>query len=190
MKLKVSLLFALCLAAGAPALAAGQAQAPNRFANAAAPAERFEIKGMLVERHGSGGRPLILIPGLASGSWVWQETVREFAGMQAVYVVTLPGFDGRPAVEGNPLEAARSALLELIASRRLARPVLVGHSLGGTLGMLLAADEPARIGGVVSVDGLPVTPRTEDMPPEQRAQMADNMRARMASLQGPAFLAQ
>ncbi|MFC5462854.1 alpha/beta fold hydrolase [Massilia niabensis] len=156
MKFKASLLFALCLAAGLPALAAGQPAAPNppdpanRFAAAAAaPAERFELKGMLVERHGSGGlRALILIPGLASGSWVWQETAREFAGSHTVYVVTLPGFDGRPAAEGNPLEAARVALLELVASRRLVKPVLVGHSLGGTLAIDLAASEPGRIGGV------------------------------------------
>jgi pimeloyl-ACP methyl ester carboxylesterase len=58
----------------------------------------------------SGSPPLILIPGLATGGWAWQETVREFAGSHAVYVVTLPGFDGRPAVEGNPFDAARAAL--------------------------------------------------------------------------------
>jgi N-formylmaleamate deformylase len=202
MKLKASLLFAFCIAAGAPALAAAQpaaqpaaqVAAPNRFATAPAPAERFEIKGMLVERHGSGGRPLILVPGLASGGWVWQETAREFAATNTVYVVTLPGFDGRPAVEANPeadpFDAARSAVAELIASRRLARPLIVGHSLGGTLAMALAAEQPERIGGVVSVDGLPVMPRTEAMPPEQRAQMADNMRSRMGSVHGPAFLAQ
>ena len=190
MKLKASLLFALCLTATVPALAAGQPAAPNRFAVAAAPAERFEIKGMLVERHGSGGRPLILVPGLATGGWVWQETARTFAATNTVYVVTLPGFDGRPAVEGNPFDAARDAVAELIASRRLVKPVLVGHSLGGTLGIALAQQHPERIGGVVSLDGLPVMPRTEGMPPEQRAQMAENMRVRMASLGGPAFEAQ
>lgn len=190
MKLKASLLFALCLTASLPAVAADPAPAPNRFASASAPAERFEIRGMLVERHGSGGRPLVLIPGLASGGWVWQETAREFAATNTVYVVTLPGFDGRPAVDGNPLDAARAAVAELIASRKLVKPLVVGHSLGGTLALALAAEQPERIGGVVSVDGLPVMPRTESMPPEQRALMAENMRARMASAQGPAFLAQ
>lgn len=193
MKLQACLLFALSAVLSstfAPALAADPPAVPNRFTAAAAPAERFELKGMLVERHGSGPRPLILIPGLASGGWVWQETVRDFAPAHTVYVVTLPGFDGRPAPEGDPLAAAQGALLELIASRRLSRPVLVGHSLGGTLAMQLAAAEPARIGGVVSLDGLPVMPRTEEMPPEQRAQVAEGMRAQLAVLQGPAFAAQ
>ena len=188
--MKASLLFALILGAAAPALAQQAPEPPNRFAATIAPAERFEVQGMLVERHGQGGRPLILIPGLGGGSWVWQETVREFAGGQAVYVVTLPGFDGRPAPRGDPIEGARRALLELIASRKLDQPVLVGHSLGGALALALAEMQPARIGGVVSIDGLPVFPGTEDLPLDQRPQVAEGMRKRMAAVTGPAFAAQ
>lgn len=188
--MKASLLFALILGAAAPALARQAAEPPNRFAATIAPAERFEVQGMLVERHGQGGRPLVLIPGLGGGSWVWQETLREFAARQAVYVVTLPGFDGRPAPEGDPIEGARRALLALIASRKLDRPVLVGHSLGGTLALALAEMQPARIGGVVTIDGLPVFPGTEDLPPEQRPTVAEGMRTRMAGVTGPAFAAQ
>ncbi|MEW6371499.1 MAG: alpha/beta hydrolase [Pseudomonadota bacterium] len=188
--MKASLLFALILGAAAPALARQAPEPPNRFAATIAPAERFEVQGMLVERHGQGGRPLILIPGLGGGSWVWQETVREFAGGQAVYVVTLPGFDGRPAPSGDPIEGARRALLELIASRKLDQPVLVGHSLGGALALALAEMQPARIGGVVSIDGLPVFPGTEDLPLDQRPQVAEGMRKRMAAVTGPAFAAQ
>ncbi|WP_374011314.1 alpha/beta fold hydrolase [Massilia sp. Se16.2.3] len=78
----------------------------------------------------------------------------------------------------------------MIDSRKLSRPVLVGHSLGGTLAIALAEDMGARIGGVVSIDGLPVMPRSEDTPPEQRAAMAENMRQRMAATPPPAFAAQ
>jgi pimeloyl-ACP methyl ester carboxylesterase len=185
--MKASLLFALLVASAVPSFAAEVPAAPNRFAASIAPAERFEIGGMLVERHGSGPQPMILIPGLSTGGWVWQETVRAFAGSHTVYVVTLPGFDGRPAVEGNPFDAAKGALKELIAARRLARPVLVGHSLGGMLAIALAEELPGRIGGAVSIDGLPVMPRTEDMPPEQRAPMAESMRQRMAASTPAAF---
>jgi pimeloyl-ACP methyl ester carboxylesterase len=182
-----TLLFAILVAAAAPAFAADVPAAPNRFAAAIAPAERFELQGMLVERHGSGPQPMILIPGLATGGWVWQETVREFAGSHTMYVVTLPGFDGRPAVEGNPFDAAKGALKELIAARRLTKPVLVGHSLGGMLAIALAEELPAQIGGAVSIDGLPVMPRTEDLPPEQRPAMAESMRRRMAASTPAAF---
>lgn len=186
-----SLLFALLLAAGIPALAAdAPPQRPNRFAATIVPAERFEVGAMPVERHGTGGRPIILIPGLASGTWAWEGAVRDFAGERTVYVVTLPGFDGRPPVSGEPLEVARHALRQLIVSRKLERPVLVGHSLGGTLALALAEEEPDLVGGVVSVDGLPVFPGNEDAPPPLRAQAALQIRERVAQASGAAFAAQ
>lgn len=184
---------ALLVLAGGTVLPSAAAEAPpeapNRFAAQPAPAERFEIGGMLVERHGSGPRPLLMVPGLSSGAWVWGQMVRDLAPSHTVYVVTLPGFDGRPAVAGDPFDAARGALAELISARKLVKPVVIGHSLGATLGLALAQDLPQDIGGVVAIDGLPVFPRTEDTPPEQRAAMAEGVRRQMAAVTGPAFAA-
>ena len=197
--MKASLLFAALVGlagatfvpgAAAQGPAAAAAEAPNRFAAQPTPAERFEIKGMLVERHGNGARPLILVPGLATGGWVWGQMVRDFAPAHTVYVVTLPGFDGRPAVSGDPFDAAKGALAELIASRGLAKPVVVGHSIGATLALALAQDLTQKVGGVVAIDGLPVFPRTEDTPPEQRAAMAEGISKQMSALTGPAFVTQ
>lgn len=192
--MKAALLFALILGAAAPAMAQDAPQPANRFAASLAPAERFELKGMLVERHGSGAKPLVLIPGLASGAWVWQETVRELGSGYTIYVVTLPGFDGRPAPGATsdwaPFEGARAALRGLIAERKLDKPVIVGHSLGGTLAYALAQDLGAGIGGVVALDGLPVFPGTENMPPQMRPQAARNVRARMAGSRPDAYAAE
>jgi len=200
--MKASLLFTLALGAAAvqaPAQPPAPPAAPaaSRFAATIVPAERFESGALLVERHGSGPRPLILIPGLASGPWVWQETIRQLLEDKknafTLYVVTLPGFDGRavPATPGwAPFESARAALRGLIAERKLAKPVLIGHSLGATLGYALAQDLGAGIGGVVALDGLPVFPGTEDMPPELRAQAAAGVRQRMATGQPQAYAAQ
>lgn len=189
-------LIALTLAAGAPALAADatpaspQAQAPNRFAATLVPAERFELGAVQVERHGKGRRALILIPGLASGSWVWQGTARRFLGEYSVYIVTLPGFDGRAPVPGKQMDAAQRALAQLIDSRKLLKPVLVGHSLGGVLALSLAAQRPEAIGGVISIDGLPVFPGAEDLSARQREQMAQQLARRMAPSDQRAFAAQ
>jgi len=194
--MKASLLFALALGAAAVAhahaqpAAAPQAAPANRFAATIAPAERFESGALLVERHGARGRPLILVPGLASGPWVWQEVIRQFKDEYTLYVVTLPGFDGRPAPAGPAFDGARSALRELIAQRKLAKPIIIGHSLGGILGYAVAADLGDRIGGVVALDGLPVFPGTENMPQEQRPQAADGVRQRMATGNPDAWVAQ
>ena len=176
------LFLALALSALVPAMAADLApqapQAPNRFAATIVPAERFEVGATLVERHGQRGAPLILIPGLASGAWAWQQTVRRFSSDHVVYVLTLPGFDGRPAVEGAGLKAAQDSLLELVRSRKLAKPVLIGHSLGGTLALGFAAQHPALVRGVVTLDGLPVLPGTEEWDSAQRGRMGGSIAGR------------
>jgi len=138
------------------------AETPNRFAFTTPAAERFEVGATLVERHGSGKVPVIVIPGLASGPWAWQDAVNVLKKEYSVYVLTLPGFDGRPAVEGKGFGAAQESLAELIASRKLDRPVLIGHSMGGTMSLGFAAQHPDMVRGVVTLDGLPLFPGTED----------------------------
>lgn len=187
--MKAALTLAAVLALGAlPAFAADPL--PLRFSAAPAPAEQFEVGGMLVERHGDKGRPMIFIPGLASGAWSWQGMVDKFKGEHVLYVVTLPGFAGRPAQPGDPVAATRQALKDLITQRSLEAPVLVGHSLGATMSILLAQEEPHLVGGVVAIDGLPVFPGTEQMPREQRPAMAAGVKARSAGMTKPMYDAQ
>jgi pimeloyl-ACP methyl ester carboxylesterase len=161
------LMLAAALCVTIPSMAAEA----NRYAATAVAAERFDVGATLVERHGSKGAPLILIPGLASGAWVWQDTIRQFGKDHTIYVLTLPGFDGRPAVDGKGMAAAQESVRELIAARKLKRPVLIGHSLGGTMSLALAAAQPDLVRGVVSIDGLSVMPGTDEWPAAQRTQM-------------------
>ncbi len=172
------LVLAFVLGVCTPTFAASVVQPLNRYAATLVPAERFEIGATLVERHGVSGPPLILIPGLASGAWTWQETVRQMMQDHVVYVLTLPGFDGRPFVADKGIAAAQDSVRELIETRKLHKPVLVGHSLGGTMALDLAARYPDLVAGVVSIDGLPLFPGTEDWQLAQRAQMAATFAAR------------
>lgn len=189
----VGVLVAL-LSAGSSHAAEAAAPPANRFAATIAPAERFEVDGVLVEQFGpkagAKGRPLVLIPGLASGGWVWQETVRAFSPDHAVYVLTLPGFDGRPAAPANAFASARAAVEKLVEQRRLDKPVIVGHSLGATMALAVAEDKPASVGGVVAIDGLPVMPGTEALPPAERSKYARTMKARLAGMNPALFASQ
>lgn len=184
------LLFAAFLAVSLPALAADTAPAPNRYAASIVPAERFDVGSVLVERHGSKGSPLILIPGLGGGAWAWQDTIRQFAGEHTIYVLTLPGFDGHPAAAGNVADLTLKALEQLIASRKLTKPVLIGHSMGGTLALAFAEQHAAQVGGVVAIDGLPVFPGSENIPPAQRALVAADLKVRMGGMDQAKFAAQ
>ncbi len=152
----------------------------------AAPAN-FESGSLLVEQLGNKGPSLIFIPGLASGSWTWRDSAERLSKSHAVYLVTLPGFDGRKPAQGVNFETLGKDLRTLIETRKLDRPVLVGHSLGGTLSMSFAADHSALISGVIAVDGLPVFPGTEGMTGD-RSPLAQQARSQLAG-QTPAQFA-
>jgi pimeloyl-ACP methyl ester carboxylesterase len=148
------------------------------------------VGSMGVETFGEHGTPVILIPGLSSGGWVWRDTVSRLKADHAIYVVTLAGFDGRPAIEGKLIDLANESLLELIVSRTIAKPVLIGHSLGGTLSLLFAQKHSDLISGVIAAEGLPVLPGTERMPAAQRPQLAAQMKKQMAGATAEVFAGQ
>jgi pimeloyl-ACP methyl ester carboxylesterase len=87
-----------------------------------------------------------------------------------VYSVTLAGFAGRPAPSGEVSIARFDAdLSALLTGRGIVRPVLVGHSLGGTLAIAYAEAHPDRLAAVVAIDGLPVFPAVAQMTAVERA---------------------
>jgi pimeloyl-ACP methyl ester carboxylesterase len=135
------------------------------------------------------GKPMILIPGLASSGEVWKGTVAHFCGRYECHVLTLAGFAGVPAIDQPLLPAVEKDLLAYIDDKRLERPVVVGHSLGGFLALKLAADHPAKVGRIVIIDSLPALGATQvpDITPEQLKSMAGRMRDSMQGQEPAAF---
>jgi pimeloyl-ACP methyl ester carboxylesterase len=166
---------------------AGLALAFSLLAPAFSAPAKFEAGALQVEQISRKGPALILIPGLACGPWVWDQSVAPLRERYSVYLLTLPGFDGRAPQPGVTLETLQRDLEALIESKKLAKPVLVGHSLGATLALSFATRHSDAISGVVAVDGLPVFPGTEMM--TDRAPMAANARQQIAG-QTPAQFAE
>ena len=123
----------------------------------AEPASSFEV-----EVHGAGP-PVFLIPGLSCNGEVWDETVAVLERRYEVHVLSLAGFAGNAAIEAPFLPRVRDDIVAYIRARRLDRPAIVGHSLGGFLAFWLATSEPTLIGPVVAVDGVPFLPALMDM---------------------------
>ena len=129
----LSLLLALQLAAASPQ----------------APAASFAVK---VE---GTGRPMILVPGFASSGEVWTDVVAHYKAKYECHVVTLAGFAGVPAANPTSLARVRDGIVDYIRAKKLDRPVLVGHSLGGFMAMWVASSAPDLAGPVISIDGVP-----------------------------------
>ena len=129
------------------------------------------------------GAPMILIPGLASSGEVWDGTVAHYCadGKRQCHVLTLAGFAGVPAIEGPLLPAVEQQLSDYITDKKFNKPVVIGHSLGGFIGMKLAADHPDQVGRLVIVDTLPALGATQmpSVTASQLKEMAESMRNRM-----------
>src|SRR6185436_4931305 len=82
---------------------------------------KFEAGALQVEQVSAKGPALILIPGLASGPWVWTDTTERLRGKHSIYLVTLPGFDGRKPVPGTTLESLTGDLATLIETRKIVK---------------------------------------------------------------------
>jgi pimeloyl-ACP methyl ester carboxylesterase len=130
------------------------------------------------------GRPLILIPGLASSGDVWQGTVARLCGPQTArqcHVLTLAGFAGVAPIEGDLLAQAEQQLAAYIVAEKLGQPAIIGHSLGGFLALKMAIDHPARTGKLLIVDSLPALGAAQmpDATPQQLQAMSRQMQSAM-----------
>lgn len=127
------------------------------------------------------GKPIIFIAGLASSGEVWKETAAQFSNRYECHVVTLAGFAGVAPITTPLLATAQKELVDYIDAKKLDRPIIVGHSLGGFLALRMGADAATKVGRLVVVDSLPALGAVQmpDITPEQLKSMAARMREGM-----------
>lgn len=162
-------------------------------ATAGAPAEArsaFASDRISVEVRGSGP-DVVLIPGLSSHPHVWDSTIAAVPGYR-YHLVHVAGFAGKPAganASGAVIEPVAEEIARYIREARLDRPAIVGHSMGGSWAILVAGRHPELASRVMVVDMLPFLGAMFGGPaatPETLRPMAEQMRAGMASMAGPA----
>ena len=110
-----------------------------------------------VETHGAGD-PIVLVHGFGANVYSWRHLVGPLARHHEVLAVDLKGFGASP----KPADGAYSVhdqaelLIELILARGLTNLTLVGHSLGGGVGLAttlaLTRVAPERIRRLVLID--------------------------------------
>lgn len=137
-------------------LAAGAASALAFLPALPAGAQGFSSDRISVTVEGRGP-DVILIPGLTASSDMWKATVAAVPGYR-YHLVQVNGFAGTRAggnSSGPVVEPVASEIARYIFARKLEAPALIGHSMGGTLAMMVASRHPARVGRVMVVDMLP-----------------------------------
>lgn len=131
----------LCAAALALAIPAAASAVPTRFS--------VVVVGT--------GPDVILIPGLSSPRAVWAQTAETLKATHRVHLIQLKGF-GEPAgpnASGPVLQPFVDEIAVYITESKLARPAVVGHSMGGLAALMVEADHPGLTGKLLVVDALP-----------------------------------
>ena len=96
-----------------------------------------------------GSTPVVLLHGLTFDRGMWAPLVDVLGNRRAV-ALDLPGHGGSPRRDSYDLREVADVLHEAVTAAGARRPVLVGHSIGGVLATIYAANYPAR--AVLNID--------------------------------------
>jgi len=110
---------------------------------------RISVKGQ--------GKPVIFIPGLGCSGDVWNETMERLYANYECHIINLPGFAGEKPIslkEGY-LPAVKNKLIHYIQSNLKEKPIVIGHSLGGFLSLLISAENDQFFSKIIIVDSYP-----------------------------------
>lgn len=121
-----------------------------------ASAAEFKSERITISTEGTG-TDVILIPGLGSSPRVWRELVRAVPGHR-YHLVQVSGFAGHSRgknAQGTVAAPVAEEIARYIAAQGLDRPAVIGHSMGGTIGLMLAGRHPKALSRLMVVDMLP-----------------------------------
>ncbi|HEY5808141.1 MAG TPA: alpha/beta hydrolase [Povalibacter sp.] len=104
------------------------------------------------------GPDVLLIPGLASAGAAMKPIADELSRCYRTHTFTLAGFAGQPANPAPQIAGWENSITEYIAKLDAKKAIVIGHSLGGFLGLKLAIDHPDRVSQLIVLDALPFLP--------------------------------
>jgi pimeloyl-ACP methyl ester carboxylesterase len=110
-----------------------------------------EIKDVRLRYYvGGDGPPLLLVHGLAGAASNWTEVVPRLARSFRLLVPDLPGHAGSTAFPAvTSLDPFADRLARLAALEEMESLAVVGHSLGGLIGLRLAVNFPKQVPALV-----------------------------------------
>ncbi|MFP4251284.1 MAG: alpha/beta fold hydrolase [Guyparkeria sp.] len=124
-----------------------QANEATRGAANAAVDLHFEERG--------GGLPVIIMHGLFGSLSNWRGVAQSLSANYRVINVDLRNHGRSPHAPGLSYEAMANDILAVMDRLGVERAHLIGHSLGGKLGMVLADRHPERVARLAVVDIAP-----------------------------------
>ena len=104
---------------------------------------------------GGSGRPVVLLAGLGNSAHVFDDFARKLAKEYRVFGITRRGY-GESSVPENGYTSDRLAddVVAVIEALKLAKPVIIGHSIAGLELSSLGSRHADRVAGIVYLDAI------------------------------------
>ncbi len=99
----------------------------------------------------------MLFPGFTCTSKVWDDTVSELSKNYQCHIFTFAGFGGVAPIEKPWLPKIKEGIVHYVEEQNIKDAIVIGHSLGGALGLWLATEENHPYSKLIIVDALPAT---------------------------------
>ena len=109
---------------------------------------------IVIKRQEAVGQPVILIHGLNSSHRVWDGFCQAMPSDFAISRIQMRGFDGLHLSSRPCIKAVRDDIIAYIQEYELDNPIIIGHSLGGFLGLWIAS-QFSGLGPLIILDALP-----------------------------------
>jgi pimeloyl-ACP methyl ester carboxylesterase len=105
---------------------------------------------------GGSGRPVVLLTGLGNNAHVYDKFAAKLTPTYHVYGITRRGFgaSSKPPLDNGNYTADRLGddVLAVLASLKIDKPVLVGHSIAGEELSSIGSRHPEKVAGLIYLD--------------------------------------
>jgi sigma-B regulation protein RsbQ len=117
---------------------------------------------------GQGARPLVFVHGFGTDQTAWRFVAPHFAGNFKLVLLDLVGFGQSDRLaysdeRHGSIDGYAADLIDVLVELGLDDVTLVGHSVGGMIGLLASIAQPARFQSLVLLNS---SPRFIDAPPD------------------------
>ncbi|GAA4452725.1 alpha/beta hydrolase [Rurimicrobium arvi] len=123
--------------------------------------EQIILKGKvfpeIIYRKTGSGPALLLVHGFPANPLLWREIIPELSSR---YTLLMPDFFAVPGswmVDGhNSMDMLAEGFAAILDNEKVERTVIIGHSMGGYMGLAFAGKYPSRLHGLSLVHSSPV----------------------------------
>ncbi len=101
------------------------------------------------------GKTTLFLPGFTTPGSIWKETITHLTVKREAHLISYAGFNGLKPIEMPWYSTIKKEIITYIKDKNLQEVEIIGHSMGGTLAVDIAAELPNIVSKIILVDALP-----------------------------------